>query len=137
MQLKHEAQAQQAKAVLAGIDTNAPGATGLAGAQLALGQALTDMQEVGEARELLSGALDSYRRMGDSRGQVEALASLANLHAQHGNTSAALRHYTESIALARQIGSRFGEGMALANLSILEYLQGQQLNDLLRSGKKL
>ena len=117
-------QAQQAKAVLAGIDTNAPGATGLAGAQLALGQALTDMQEVGEARELLSGALDSYRRMGDSRGQVEALASLANLHAQHGNTSAALRHYTESIALARQIGSRFGEGMALANLSILEYLQG-------------
>lgn len=117
-------QPQQAKAVLAGLTTDTPDDAGLAGAQLALGQALTDVQEAGEARELLEAALDAYRRQGDSRGQVEALASLANLHAQHGNTAAALRHYNESIALARQIGSRFGEAMALANLAVLQYLQG-------------
>lgn len=123
-------QPQQAKAVLAGIDTDDPRTTGLAGAQLALGQALTDVQQAAEARELLTSALESYRRLGDSRGQVDALASLANLHAQHGNTSAAERHYNESIALARQIGSRFGEAMALANLAILEYLRGDAARSL-------
>ncbi len=117
-------QPHHAKAVLEGIDTEALATPSLASAQLALGQALTDVQESGEARELLERALDTFRRHGDSRGQVEALASIAILHSQHGNMPAAQRHYHESITLARQIGSRFGEGMALTNLALLEYLQG-------------
>lgn len=109
---------------LRGVDAEGTSAISLASAQLALGQAMTNIQDFNEAAELLGSSLEIYRREGDSRGQVEALASMAILQSQHGNPATAERNYHDAIALARQIGSRFGEGMALANLAVLTYMQG-------------
>lgn len=114
----------QAAAHLAGVATEGASATGVASVQLALGQAMTDTQDFDAGAELLASALRISRREGDSRGQVDALASMAVLLSQSGDPVAAERHYNEAIALARQIGSRFGEGMSLANLAVLHYMQG-------------
>jgi DNA-binding SARP family transcriptional activator/tetratricopeptide (TPR) repeat protein len=113
-----------AAAHLRGVEAEGTSAVSLASAQLALGQAMTDIQDFHEADELLGSALEIYRREGDSRGQVDALASMGILQSQHGNPATAERNYRDAIALARQIGSRFGEGMALANLALLTYMQG-------------
>lgn len=93
-------------------------------AHLALGLALTDVQEYATAATQLDLALEVFREQNDTRGQVEALAAVAVLHSQAGNPSTALASYHDAIGLARQIGHRFGEGMSLANLGLLNYIQG-------------
>ncbi len=109
---------------LRGLEHRDGATSDLAGAHLALGQALIDLQDFEGAHENLDAALGIYEQRDDRRGRVETLAAMAALDSQVGNSIVAQRRYHEAIALARQIGARFGEGVALANLALLCYLQG-------------
>ncbi len=109
---------------LEGLIDETGSASGVARAQMVLGQALTDTQDLVEAQRQLDSALRTFVAQNDPQGQVEALTAIAVLRSQCGDSTSALAHYREAIDLARQIGNRFGEGRALTNLALLHYIMG-------------
>lgn len=113
-----------ARAHLEGLVDDGDTESGLAQAHLALGQALTDVQDLDQAERHLRIACELFEQHEDTRGQVDALAAIAVLHSQVGNVVEARRSYSDAIRLAQEIGHRFGEGMSLANLGVLHYISG-------------
>ncbi|MEV0618700.1 CHAT domain-containing protein [Nonomuraea sp. NPDC050404] len=70
--------------------------------------------EPAEARPLVERALDLERAHGHGRGTVPALIALARLEPEN-----APAHLAEALTLARQIGFRAGEAIALSRLGAL------------------
>ncbi len=108
---------------LANIDLTAASSETLAQAHLSLGHAMLDLQDFGGARQQLEAALQIAAELRDRRLRVEILAAKASLETQLGHSRLAEREYEEAIGLAREIGARYGEAVALSNLALLKYMQ--------------
>jgi tetratricopeptide (TPR) repeat protein len=63
-------------------------------------------------------ALEGCRRIGDRRGEGNALGSLGIAYGDLGETRKAIEHYEQQLLIAREIGDRRGEGAALGNLGL-------------------
>lgn len=72
----------------------------------------------------LSGELSSRRAKGDGPGEVAALLSLAELHAEDGSGGLALRVAEEARALARELGDTAQEAEAIRAVANARLLQG-------------
>jgi hypothetical protein len=57
-------------------------AWGMATAELGLGRAAREVNDMGRAREALASSLARYRQMGNQHGEREALATLGGLAAE-------------------------------------------------------
>jgi tetratricopeptide (TPR) repeat protein len=60
----------------------------------------------------------AYRRLGDRRGEGNALGNLGLAHVNLGNTRKAIEFYEEALAIHREIGDRRGESNSLGNLGV-------------------
>jgi tetratricopeptide (TPR) repeat protein/transcriptional regulator with XRE-family HTH domain len=87
-----------------------------ASALLCLGAVHRDTRDYPAARAQLGEALRALVDNDDRGGVAEALTELGALDLVCGDVAAAERYYREALALARQIGSRMDEGIALAGL---------------------
>ena len=61
-------------------------------------------------------ALDSYRKLGDARGQVNVLLMIGTVRGYRGDHTGAHQSLTEALTLCRSIGWRHGETYILGNL---------------------
>jgi len=68
------------------------------------------------ALDHFSRSLDSYRKLGDARGQVNALLMIGTVRGYRGDHTGAHQSLTEALSLCRSIGWRHGETYILGNL---------------------
>lgn len=68
------------------------------------------------APRYLSEALDIRIKHKQRRGQAETLALLGRYYAATSEPQKAIEHYSQSLALCREIGARAGEAIVLSNL---------------------
>jgi tetratricopeptide (TPR) repeat protein len=70
-------------------------------------------------------ALGYFRATGDQKGVSDTLNSIANVLADQGDHTGALRSYNEAIAGARRIGDRENIAIGLGNIGILQAEHGE------------
>jgi tetratricopeptide (TPR) repeat protein len=83
---------------------------------LYLGAVRRDTRDYSVAGSHLGEALRIFQDSGDLGGAAEALTEMGALHRSCDDLAAAKRCYHRALDLARQIGSRLDEGIALAGL---------------------
>ena len=66
----------------------------------------------------LEAQLKVCRRLGDRRGEGNALGNLGLAYADLSEPRQAIEHYEQSLKIAQEIGDRWGEGKALSNLGL-------------------
>jgi len=64
----------------------------------------------------LEVAADAAQRLGDRRGEGNALGNLGNAYSDLGQVQETIRCYERALAIGQEIGDRRGEGNALGNL---------------------
>ncbi|MFN7971795.1 MAG: tetratricopeptide repeat protein [Acidobacteriota bacterium] len=74
---------------------------------------------VAEARALVEDALETYRQLGDRRGEGIALGNLAVLVHSQGDVTGARDIYEAAIAIHGEVGNTRHEGLALSNLALV------------------
>ncbi|MDH5520298.1 MAG: tetratricopeptide repeat protein, partial [Acidimicrobiia bacterium] len=90
-----------------------------------LGRALIDVSEFDEGNALVAEALETAEKIGDVRGQVEAIIHQSISALRRGHNEEALVRAESSLPLSRSIGYRYGEGVSLVNLATLRAIRGQ------------
>src|SRR4030042_1158670 len=78
--------------------------------------AYADLDRPGKAREHYQQSLELARRIGDRRGEANALGHLGVASHEQGETAAAIDRYMRALDIARQISHRQGECNQLHNL---------------------
>ncbi|RME58347.1 MAG: hypothetical protein D6790_12120 [Caldilineae bacterium] len=84
---------------------------------LVLAGALSGVKQYTRARGAASAALDRCRQLGDRRRQVDVLNVLGIVSMEEGLYAQAEAYHRQGIELSQEIGYRFGEMRALANLA--------------------
>ncbi|MDQ4032775.1 MAG: tetratricopeptide repeat protein [Actinomycetota bacterium] len=77
-----------------------------------------------DVRYLYDQALTIYRRLGDRRGEAEALRGLGEVERRVGGYAQAREYHSQALSLARELGDRRGEVEALRGLGHIERLVG-------------
>ncbi|WP_380277951.1 BTAD domain-containing putative transcriptional regulator [Kitasatospora purpeofusca] len=95
-----------------------------------LGRAAWIRGTLGEARSLLTTAVELHTRNGDPLGLAVSLAALARTEFDSGDRPEAYRHYTRCLRLARTTGSGALETMALVELGMAHAALGRPGNAL-------
>ena len=106
--------------------------SGLAGAELQLGNVARREGDLKGAKKLYDQALSLYRKIGDRRGEGATLNVLANHHRVQGDLSVARQTYEESLKIARELGEILGITRALIGTANVMLLEGE-----LEDAKKL
>jgi signal transduction histidine kinase/tetratricopeptide (TPR) repeat protein len=112
------------QAVRANAERVAAQTTGLVGDEgplcgLERGVALLTLARFDEAIPLLSGAVESARRMGASETELVGLNELSKAHAVMGDLPGALEISGPAIALAQRLGERRLEGTLVGNVGMI------------------
>ncbi|TDC75760.1 BTAD domain-containing putative transcriptional regulator [Streptomyces hainanensis] len=89
-----------------------------------LGFARSDSGDLPAAIDLVSGALEHFRRLGDRWGTAAALGVLGSESLRLGKLDVARRQSEEGLALSREVGDRWGESRALRLLGVLAEVDG-------------
>ena len=79
-----------------------------------------------DAIELIEGALEIFRRLGDRRGEAVTLNGLGLTQARTGDETSALDSYETAVALLTELGDSHGAGRVLANLGSLHRGRGHE-----------
>jgi serine/threonine protein kinase/tetratricopeptide (TPR) repeat protein len=89
-----------------------------------LGHHLYNIARYGEAREVLSCALDRAREAGDKKIEGRSTGGLGNLLLAEGRYEEARAHFEGWVALSRELGDRRSEAAAMGGLGQVSWAQG-------------
>ena len=90
-----------------------------------LGNAYYSLGQYQRAIEFHQQSIAIERKIGDRKGEAEALVGLGNAYDSLGQYQRAIDFYQQSIAIEREIGDRKGEANSLGGLGIAYYSLGQ------------
>ena len=90
-----------------------------------LASTLVEVQQSAGALPRLEQALEVYEEHGNLRGEAEVAGIQARAFHQQGDIDLARTRYQRAIELCQQIGYRYGEGVHLVNLSLVDHMLGR------------